>query len=134
MREQHVEPSTGAMNVPEPKLLSAEVDDPTGCGRVIKDTGGNLLQVAEEKNATNEERAIREINGGTYVFESKALFAAFLPVRNQNKQNEYYLPDVLYILREQNQLVAIEKADNYREILGINNKEELRKVHAKVFN
>ncbi len=85
-----MEPSTGAMNVPEPKLLSAEVDDPTGCGRVIKDTGENL-----------------------YVFESKALFAAFPPVRNQNKQNEYYLPNVLYILREQNQLVAIEKADNY---------------------
>ncbi len=129
-----MEPSTGAMNVPEPKLLPAEVDDPTGCGRVIKDTGGNLLHVMEEKGATDERRAIREINGGIYVFESKALFAAFPPVRNQNKQNEYYLPNVLYILKEQNQLVAIEKADNYREIPGVNTKEEVRKVHAKVIN
>jgi UDP-N-acetylglucosamine diphosphorylase/glucosamine-1-phosphate N-acetyltransferase len=115
-------------------MLTAEVDDPTGYGRVIRDTDGNLLRVVEEKDATDEERAIREINSGIYIFESDALFATLPLVRNKNKQNEYYLPDILYILREQNQLVAIEKADNYREILGVNTNEELRRVHAKVFN
>ena len=115
-------------------MLTAEVDDPTGYGRVIRDTDGNLLRVVEEKDATDEERAIREINSGIYIFESGALFATLPLVRNQNKQNEYYLPDVLYILREQNQLVAIEKADNYKEILGVNTNEELRRVHEKVFN
>jgi len=93
-----------------------------------------LLRVVEERDATDEERAIREINGGIYIFDTQALFATLPLVKNNNKQNECYLPDVLYILREQNQLVAIEKADNYKEILGVNTTEELRRVHAKVFN
>ena len=115
-------------------MLTAELDDPTGYGRVIKDNDGHLLRVVEERDATDEERAIREINGGIYIFDAQALFATLPLVKNNNKQNEYYLPDVLYILREQNQLVAIEKADNYKEILGVNTTEELRRVHAKVFN
>ena len=55
-------------------------------------------------------------------------------VKNNNKQNEHYLPDVLYIPGEQNQIVAIEKVNDYREILGVNTKEEWRRVHAKVSN
>ncbi|UCD37991.1 MAG: NTP transferase domain-containing protein [Fidelibacterota bacterium] len=114
-------------------MLTAEVDKPTGYGRVLRDSEGHLLRVVEEKDATDEERTIREINGGIYVFDSQALFDTLPLVQNNNKQNEFYLPDILYILREQNQIVAIEKASNYKEILGVNTKEELRKVHAEVF-
>lgn len=101
---------------------------------VIKDTRGHLLRLVEEKDATDEERAVREINRGIYLFEARALFATLPLVKNNNKQNEHYLPDVLYIPGEQNQIVAIEKASGYREILGVNTKEEWRKVHAKVSN
>jgi len=114
-------------------MLTAELDDPTGYGRVIKDADGHLLRVVEEKDATDEERAIHEVNGGIYVFDARTLFDTLPQVQNQNKQNEFYLPDVLYILQEQTQIVAVEKAD-YKEILGINTEEELRKVHAEVFN
>lgn len=96
--------------------------------------GGHLLRVVEEKDATDEERAVREINGGIYLFEARALFATLPLVKNNNKQNEHYLPDVLYIPGEQNQIVAIEKACDEREILGVNTKEEWRRVHAKVSN
>ncbi|MFC1619793.1 NTP transferase domain-containing protein [Candidatus Neomarinimicrobiota bacterium] len=114
-------------------MLTADVANPAGYGRVIRNKDGHLLRVVEEKDASPEERSIHEINGGIYVFEASALFQALPMVKNNNKQKEYYLPDVLYILREQNEIVAIEKADDYREILGVNTKQELRKVHAEVF-
>ncbi|MFB0516826.1 MAG: NTP transferase domain-containing protein [Candidatus Neomarinimicrobiota bacterium] len=114
-------------------MLTAELDDPTGYGRVLKDGDGNLLRVVEEKDATDEERTIQEVNGGIYVFDTQALFATLPRVKNHNKQNEYYLPDVLYILKEQNQIVAVEKAKDFKEILGVNTREALRKVHAEVF-
>lgn len=110
-------------------MLTAEVDQPTGYGRVIKDDSGHLVRVVEEKDAQEHERGIREINSGIYIFDAHALFATLPLIQNNNKQNEYYLPDVLYILKEQNQVVAVEKAENYREIQGVNTKEELRRIH-----
>ena len=115
-------------------LLTAELPDPAGYGRIMKDAQGHLLRVVEEADATGDERSIREINSGTYVFDAQALFAALPLVQNLNRQHEYYLPDVLSLLREQKQLIAIEKASNYRQILGVNTKSELRKVHAELFD
>ena len=115
-------------------MLTAVVDDPTGYGRVIRDKHGNLLRVVEEKDASPEESLVREINGGIYLFDALTLFRTLPMVKNNNKQKEYYLPDVLYILREQNEIVAIEKVDDYREILGVNTKQELSIVHAELFD
>lgn len=114
-------------------MLTADVADPTGYGRVLRNKAGHLLRVVEEKDASSEERTIREINGGIYVFDTVTLFQTLPLVKNNNKQKEYYLPDVLYILREQNEIVAIEKVNDYREILGVNTKQELRKIHEEVF-
>lgn len=119
--------TTGAMAT----MLTGVVDDPTGYGRVIKDKTGHLLKVVEDKDATATERSIREINGGIYLFDSTALFRTLPLVRNRNKQSEYYLPDVLYILREQNHIVTVEKADYPKEILGVNTPEELRRLDAE---
>ena len=115
-------------------MLTADLPDPTGYGRIIKDARGHLVRVVEEKDATSEERAISEINGGIYVFDSHAIFDVLPRVQNLNRQHEYYLPDVLSLLREQNQIIAIEKAQDYRQILGVNTKSELRKVHAEIFD
>jgi bifunctional UDP-N-acetylglucosamine pyrophosphorylase/glucosamine-1-phosphate N-acetyltransferase len=114
-------------------MLTAEVTDPTGYGRVLRDEAGHLLRVVEEKDASAEERSIHEINGGIYIFDASILFETLPKVKDDNKQKEYYLPDVLYILREQNEIVAIEKAKDYREILGINTKQELSRIHAELF-
>ena len=115
-------------------LLTAELPDPSGYGRILKDSQGHLLKVVEESDATAAERAIQEINSGTYVFDAQALFKALPLVKNVNRQHEYYLPDVLALLREQKQLIAIEKASDYRQILGVNTKSELRLVHAELFD
>ena len=113
-------------------MLTADVDQPKGYGRVIKDDSGHLVRVVEEKDATEHERAICEINSGIYVFDAHALFATLPLIQNNNKQNEYYLPDSLYILKEQNQVVAVEKAEHFREIQGVNTKEELRRIHEDI--
>ncbi len=115
-------------------MLTGVVDDPTGYGRVVKDKDGHLLKVVEEKDATEEERTIKEINAGIYLFQADALFQALPLVRNHNKQNEYYLPDVLYILGEQKHIVTVVTADNPKEILGVNTQEELRRIHAELFS
>ncbi|MEE9464545.1 MAG: sugar phosphate nucleotidyltransferase, partial [Candidatus Neomarinimicrobiota bacterium] len=112
-------------------MLTGLVDDPSGYGRVVKDKRGHLLWVVEHKDANKRERAIREINSGIYIFDSTALFRALSKVDRQNKQSEYYLPDVLYILREQNLIVTVEKADNPKEILGVNTPKELRRLDAE---
>ena len=115
-------------------MLTAELPDPSGYGRIVKDDQGHLVRVVEEQDATGQERAIREINGGIYVFDAQTLFATLPLVNNHNRQHEYYLPDVLTLLREQNQMIAIEKARDYKQILGVNTKAELRRVHAEAFN
>lgn len=114
-------------------MLTGVVDDPTGYGRVVKDKDGHLLKVVEEKDTTKEERTIKEINAGIYLFQAEALFQALPLVRNQNKQNEYYLPDVLYILGEQKHTVTVAIADNPHEILGVNTQEELRRIDEELF-
>ncbi len=115
-------------------MLTAQLPDPTGYGRILKDDQGHLLRVVEEQDATAQERAIREINGGIYVFDAQTLFATLPLVKNHNRQHEYYLPDVLTLLREQNQMIAIEKARDYKQILGVNTKAELRRIHAEAIN
>ena len=115
-------------------MLTGVVDDPTGYGRVLKDQHGHLLKVVEEKDATDEERVIKEVNAGIYLFQADPLFQALPLVRNQNKQNEYYLPDVLYILGEQKHIVTVQTAENHKEILGVNTREELRRIHAELLS
>lgn len=110
-------------------LLTADVENPTGYGRVLKDKDGLLVGVVEEKDATDDQRAIREINSGIYVFRAKNLFDTLPLVKNKNIQQEYYLPDVLYLLREQNLPITVEKAGNYRELLGVNTVDELREIN-----
>ena len=114
-------------------LLAAEVPDPAGYGRVISGDGGHLLKVVEERDATAEEQAVKIVNTGIYVFKAEALFSSLALVQNDNKQNEYYLPDTLYILKEQSETVAVEKTVDYRRVLGVNTKDELRKLHEEIF-
>src|SRR5699024_12476716 len=87
-------------------ILTAFANDPTGYGRIIRGDQGEVLRNVEQKDATVEEQAIQEINTGTYCFDNRALFEALHKVNNDNAQGEYYLPDVLSILREEEAFIC----------------------------
>ena len=87
------------------------------------------MKIVEEQDATDEERQVAEINSGIYVFDAQALFQLLPLVGNNNKQNEYYLPEVLNLIIQQKGKVAIDKINNYIEIQGVNNIEQLTEVN-----
>lgn len=105
-------------------LLTADVENPTGYGRIVRDQKGLIHRIVEEVDATEQERGIREINAGIYVFNIQKL-RQFLPqVKDSNKQKEYYLPDVISLALQQKGRVVPLKADA-AEVLGINTRVEL---------
>lgn len=100
-------------------VLTAVLADPSGLGRIIKD-GEHLTEIVEEKDATEEQRALKEINTGTYCFNVRALSAALPKVTPQNAQGEYYLTDVFkYLLAGGERVVTYCTRDSH-EALGIN--------------
>jgi len=112
-------------------VLTAELDDPTGYGRVIRDaSGGDVLKIVEHKDASDEERQIQEINSGIYVFEKASLFDALSRIDNNNTQSEYYLPDVFKIFFADGKKVTALKTGDFNEIRGVNTKEQLTEVDA----
>ncbi|MFD5032441.1 bifunctional UDP-N-acetylglucosamine diphosphorylase/glucosamine-1-phosphate N-acetyltransferase GlmU [Streptomyces sp. NPDC058405] len=107
-------------------VLTAEVPDSTGYGRIVRDgASGAVTAIVEHKDATDAQRAIREINSGVFAFDGQLLADALGKVRTDNSQGEEYLPDVLGILREAGHRVGASVAVDHREILGINNRVQL---------
>lgn len=106
-------------------ILTAHLEDSTGYGRIIRSNNGSVQKIVEHKDATPEELTVQEINTGTYCFDNKALFEALNEVNNDNSQGEYYLPDVIEILKEQNEIVAAYKTPNFDETLGVNDRYAL---------
>jgi len=106
-------------------ILTAHLEDSTGYGRIIRSNDGSVQKIVEHKDASPEELTVQEINTGTYCFDNKALFEALNAVNNDNSQGEYYLPDVIEILKEQNQIVAAYKTPNFDETLGVNDRYAL---------
>ncbi|GAA1418302.1 bifunctional UDP-N-acetylglucosamine diphosphorylase/glucosamine-1-phosphate N-acetyltransferase GlmU [Streptomyces thermospinosisporus] len=107
-------------------VLTAEVPDATGYGRIVRDeASGAVTAIVEHKDATEEQRAIREINSGVFAFDGALLADALKKVRRDNSQGEEYLTDVLGILREAGHRVGAALAGDHREIAGINNRVQL---------
>ncbi|MGI5528550.1 bifunctional UDP-N-acetylglucosamine diphosphorylase/glucosamine-1-phosphate N-acetyltransferase GlmU [Streptomyces syringium] len=106
-------------------VLTAEVPDSTGYGRIVRDDSGSVTAIVEHKDATDAQRAIREINSGVFAFDAQLLTDALGKVRTDNSQGEEYLTDVLGILREAGHRVGAAVAGDHREILGINNRVQL---------
>ena len=106
-------------------LLSVRLEDPTGYGRVVRDDEGRFARIVEQKDATPEERQIKEINAGIYCFETAALFAALARVEPVNAQGEYYLTDAPGILRADGSDVTVYQHPDAREVSGINTRLEL---------
>ncbi|PHQ51240.1 UDP-N-acetylglucosamine diphosphorylase/glucosamine-1-phosphate N-acetyltransferase [Streptomyces cinnamoneus] len=106
-------------------VLTAEVPDSTGYGRIVRDDDGAVTAIVEHKDASDAQRAIREINSGVFAFDAQLLTDALGKVRTDNSQGEEYLTDVLGILREAGHRVGAAVAGDHREILGINNRVQL---------
>jgi bifunctional UDP-N-acetylglucosamine pyrophosphorylase/glucosamine-1-phosphate N-acetyltransferase len=107
-------------------VLTAEVPDATGYGRIVRDAAsGAVTEIVEHKDATDTQRAIREINSGVFAFDGRLLTDALGKVRADNSQGEEYLTDVLSILREAGHRVGASVTADHREILGINNRVQL---------
>jgi bifunctional UDP-N-acetylglucosamine pyrophosphorylase/glucosamine-1-phosphate N-acetyltransferase len=107
-------------------VLTAEVPDATGYGRIVRDgASGAVTAIVEHKDASESQRAIREINSGVFAFDGQLLADALGKVRTDNSQGEEYLTDVLGILREAGHRVGACVAGDHREIAGINNRVQL---------
>lgn len=117
--EQHN--STGAAC----SILSVRLENPTGYGRIIRDESGSFRKIVEQRDATEEERQVREINVGIYCFESNDLYQALRKVEPANDQGEYYLTDVPEIILESGGTVGVYLHNDAREVSGINTRAEL---------
>jgi NDP-sugar pyrophosphorylase family protein len=106
-------------------LLSVRLENPTGYGRVMRDEAGDFVKIVEQKDATEEERQIREINAGIYCFESAKLVEGLSRLKPNNAQAEFYLTDVPAILKSDGDRIAIFLHSDAREVSGINTRAEL---------
>lgn len=106
-------------------VLTAVLDDPSGYGRIIRDEDDNLLEIIEDRDATEEEKAIKEINSGIYCINGKLLKDALGKIDNKNIQGEYYITDVIKILREGGRRIGACIIGDSREIHGVNSRVQL---------
>ncbi|MBU7594092.1 bifunctional UDP-N-acetylglucosamine diphosphorylase/glucosamine-1-phosphate N-acetyltransferase GlmU [Metabacillus halosaccharovorans] len=103
-------------------ILTANAEDPTGYGRIVRNQEGTVEKNVEHKDASEDERMITEINTGTYCFDNKELFKALKNVSNDNVQGEYYLPDVIEILKKEGKVISAYQTASFEETLGVNDR------------
>ena len=106
-------------------VLTMDLPDPFGYGRIIRDGDGGLARIVEQKDASPEEAAVTECNAGFYCFEARALFDSLSQVGSDNAQGELYLTDVVAIAREAGLPVRALPADDPAECLGVNSRAQL---------
>ena len=111
-------------------VLTAVPSDATGYGRILRDTTGQVMGIVEQKDASEAQKKIGEINTGIYCFEAAPLFAALSGLTCNNAQGEYYLTDVLAILAKAEKRVGAVLVDDFQETLGINSRVQLAEAEA----
>ena len=110
-------------------ILTALLDDPPPYGHIIRDNNGNLLKIVEARDATPDELKIKEINAGIYCFQIPLMLDALKEIGTDNAQGEYYLTDVIGVLRRKGYAIGTVMTDEPREILGVNTRDELDAVN-----
>jgi len=106
-------------------VLTAEHPDPTGYGRIIRDENDELSKIVEERDASEDQKFIVEINSGVYAFDGAKLVDAIGQITNSNSQGELYLTDVIGILKNSGDSIAAIMLDDFTEILGVNDRAQL---------
>lgn len=109
-------------------VLTTSVENPTGYGRIIRDNNQNLLKIVEQKDASEEEKTVNEINSGIYCFNGASLRNALDRINNNNAQGEYYLTDTIEIMRNDGLKVGAFNGAKIDELMGVNSRVELSKA------
>ncbi len=109
-------------------VLTSSIPDPFGYGRIIRNYEGEFLRIAEEKDANESEKQIKEFNSGIYIAKSKLIFNWLNQLKNDNVQNEYYLTDIVSIAHNSEFKVSAFNIANYQELLGANTYEQLKEL------
>jgi UDP-N-acetylglucosamine pyrophosphorylase len=111
-------------------ILTAHLNDPAGYGRIVRNDDGSVKKIVEQKDATEEERSVNEINSGIYVFDKQKLFESLEHISPHNVQKEYYLTDVFEYLWKHHWRVSALEALDVDEIRGINTKDQLKEAES----
>lgn len=106
-------------------ILTAHAEDPTGYGRILRNDLGIVSKIVEQKDASKSEAAVKEINTGTYCFDNELLFDALANLNTDNAQGEYYLTDIIEILKDAGKIVAAYQTTDFEESLGVNDRVAL---------
>jgi bifunctional UDP-N-acetylglucosamine pyrophosphorylase/glucosamine-1-phosphate N-acetyltransferase len=113
-------------------ILTVELKEPFGYGRVVRDENDSFDRIVEQKDASDDELEIKEINSGIYCFDTGQLFTALSEVKSNNAQGEFYLTDVPRILREKGEAIAIYKCEDRSEVVGVNDRKQLARIEKKI--
>ncbi|MFA5879978.1 MAG: sugar phosphate nucleotidyltransferase [Candidatus Margulisiibacteriota bacterium] len=114
-------------------VLTTIMEEPGSYGRILRGKMGTITGIKEAKDCTPEEYQIKEINTGIYCFKSNFLFEALKKITNNNVQNEYYLTDVIHILKAKGDAVAAYCTNNANEALGINTRMDIAEINKIVY-
>ena len=114
-------------------VLTTIMDNPGSYGRILRGKMGTIIGIKEAKDCTPEEYQIKEINTGIYCFKTKFLFDALKKITNKNVQNEYYLTDVIKILKEEGDAVSAYCTKNVNEALGINTRMDIAEINKIIY-
>ena len=109
-------------------ILTGKLKDPTGYGRIIRNSENNVIAIVEHKDANDEIKKINEINSGIYIFNSLELFKSLKNLKNNNAQKEYYLPDVFKDFFNLNMKISAMIIEDFNEVNGINTIEQLNET------
>ena len=109
-------------------LITAEIDDPTGYGRIIRDKNGNLLKIVEEKDCSDDEKKIKEWNPGIYIFKIPEVFKILNNIKTNNASKEYYLTDAIGLAQQSNMQIKAIKIENSNEVIGVNTADQLKEL------
>jgi bifunctional UDP-N-acetylglucosamine pyrophosphorylase/glucosamine-1-phosphate N-acetyltransferase len=113
-------------------VLTADLDDPYGYGRIVRDASGHVARIVEERDASAADRNIREINSGIYALEIEPLFASLRRLEADNSQGEYYLTDLVALYHRERRDVATLRLDSAAELRGVNSRADLAELSAEL--
>ena len=109
-------------------LMAAVADKPVAMGRIVRNADGGFARIVEDQDCTEEEKQIRELNAGLYIFDARSLWRALTTLRPNNAQGEYYLTDAPVWLVRQGEKVGVSAACTAQEMLGVNTLDQLQEV------